>query len=87
MPKVTNEILKNNENCRVILRHDNAASETIDYLKDKNIELMSHGPYSPGSLEDFSVFPYVKQKMIGQRHSSPQEVVDAFQNHVSEIST
>ena len=47
---------------------------------------MSHCPYSSDLLlNDFFLFPYVKQKMLGQRFSSPQEAVDAFQNHISEI--
>ena len=39
------------------------------------------------SPNDFFLFPYVKQKMRGQRFSSPEDAVDDFQNHVSEIST
>ena len=58
LPKVIDEIRKNNKNRRIILRHDNTSShtahETIECLKDKNIELISHSPYSPDlSLDDF----------------------------------
>ncbi|KAF8794101.1 hypothetical protein HNY73_002116 [Argiope bruennichi] len=93
LPKVINEIRKNNKNRRIILHHENTSCyttcETIDYLKDKNFELMPHCPYSPAlSSNDFFLFHYVKQKMREQRFSSPQETVDAcFQNHVSKIST
>ncbi|KAF8795457.1 Histone-lysine N-methyltransferase SETMAR like protein [Argiope bruennichi] len=90
LPKVINEIRKNNKNRRIILHPDNVSShtarETMDYFKDKDIERMSHCPYSPDlSPNDFFLFPYVKQKISGQRFSSPQEAVDGFQNYVSDI--
>lgn len=92
LPTVFDEIRKNNQKRRIILHHDNASSHTArqtnDYLKEKNIEIMSHCPYSPDlSPNDFFLFPNVKQKMRGQRFSSPQEAVEAFQNHVFEIPT
>lgn len=92
LPEVIDEIRKNNRNRRIILHHDNASShtahQTTDYLKEKNIELMSHCPYSPDlSPNDFFLFPNVKQKMRGQRFSSPEEAVEAFKMHVSEIPT
>lgn len=94
LPKVIQEMRKNNKKRRIILHHDNASShtahETNDYLKHQKVELMSHCPYSPDlSPNDFFLFPYVKKKkkMRGQRFSSPQEAVDAFENHVSEIPT
>ena len=34
---------------------------------------------------DFFLFPYVKNKMRGQRFSTPEEAVDAFRMHVLEI--
>lgn len=91
LPTVFDEIRKNNKKRRIILHHDNASShkarQTTEYLKEKNIELMSHCPYSPDlSPNDFFLFPTVKQKMRGQRFSSPQEAVEDFQNHVSTIS-
>ena len=91
LPTVFDEIRKKNKKRRIILHHDNAsshtASQTIEYLKDKNIELMSHCPYSPDlSPNDFFLFPLVKEKMRGQRFSSPQDAVENFQNHVSAIS-
>ncbi|CAH1111860.1 unnamed protein product [Psylliodes chrysocephalus] len=54
---------------------------------EKNIELMSHCPYSLDlSPNNFSFFSPVKQKIRGQRCSSPQEAIEDFQNHVSTIS-
>ena len=56
------------------------ARETTDYLKDKNIELMSHCPNSFDLWpKDFFLFLYVKQKLRGQRFSPPQEAVDVSQ--------
>ena len=87
--KVINEIRRNNKN---VLHHNNGSSntghETIGYLKEKNIKLMSHSPYFLGLLpNDFFLFSYVKQKMHRQWFSSPQEATDAFQNLVSEALT
>ena len=67
-PKITNIIRKNNRNHCIILHHNNTRShtacQTIHYLKGKNIELMSHCPYSPDLLpNDFFLFPYVKENM------------------------
>ena len=50
-------------------------------MSTHNIDLMSHMPYSPA----FFLFPYVKNKMRGQRFSTPEEMVDAFRVHVLEI--
>ena len=44
--------------------------------------MMSHPPYSPDlAANDFFLFPYVKNKMRGQRFSTPFEEVDAFRMH------
>ena len=62
------------------------AHQTTDYLKEKNIELMSHCPYSPDlSPNDLLVFPKGTDKMRGQRFPSLEEAVEAFKMHVSEI--
>ena len=48
---------------------------------------MTHPPYSPDlAPNDFFLFPYVKNKMRGQRFSTHEETVDAFRMHVLEIS-
>ena len=47
---------------------------------------MSHPPYSTDlAPNDFFLFPCVKNKMKGQRFSTPEEAVDAFRMHVLEI--
>ena len=47
---------------------------------------MSHPPYSPDLVpNDFFLFPYLKNKMRGQRFSIPEEAFDAFRIHVLEI--
>ena len=68
LPKVIQEMRKNNKKRRIILHHDNASShtahETNDYLKHRKVELMSHCPYSPDlSPNYFFLFPYVKKKI------------------------
>ena len=47
---------------------------------------MSHSPYSPDlTPNDFSLFPYVKNKMRGQNFSISEEAVVAFRIHVLEM--
>ena len=47
---------------------------------------MNHPPYSPHmATNDFFLFSCVKNKMRGQRYSTPEEAVDAFRMHVVEI--
>ena len=47
---------------------------------------MNRSPYSPDlPPNDFFLFPYVKNKMRGQRFSTPEEKVDAFRMYVLEI--
>ena len=47
---------------------------------------MSHTPYSPDLVpNDFYLFLYVKNKMRGQRFSTPEEAVAAFRMYVLEI--
>ena len=47
---------------------------------------MSHPAYSPDlAPNEFFLFPYVKNKMKGQRFSTLEEKVDAFRMHVLEI--
>ena len=47
---------------------------------------MSHPLYSSDvAPNDFFLFPYVKNKMRGQRFLTPEEAVDAFRMHVLEI--
>ncbi|CAK9815952.1 Histone-lysine N-methyltransferase SETMAR [Anthophora plagiata] len=91
LPEVFREIRKENQRRRIILHHDNASShtsaQTSQYLTSQNVELMNHPPYSPDlAPSDFFLFPYVKNKLRGQRFSTPEEVVDAFKMHVFEIS-
>ena len=54
-------------------------------MTTENIDLMSRPPYSPDlAPNDFFLFSYVKNKMRGQRFSTPEEAVDAFRIHVLE---
>lgn len=91
LPKVLEEIRKTNKTRRIILHHDNASSHTSaktrEYLSGQNIELMGHPAYSPDlAPNDFFLFPHIKNKLRGQRFSTPEEAVDAFKTHVLEVS-
>ena len=56
------------------------------FLSTQTIDLMSHPPYSPHlAPNDIFFSPYVKNKIRGQRFSTPEEVVDAFRMHILEI--
>ncbi|KAG5324781.1 GVQW3 protein, partial [Acromyrmex heyeri] len=47
------------------------------FLSSKNVELMTHCPYSPDlSSNDFFLFPNIKKKMRGKRFESPEAAVD-----------
>ena len=47
---------------------------------------MRHPPYSPDLVQnDLFWFPYVKNKLRGQRFSTPEEAVDTFRMYVLEI--
>lgn len=90
LPEVISELRKNNRNRRIILHHDNASShkagQTMEYLKAKNVELMSHPPYSPDlSPNDFFTFPKLKDKLRGQRFSSPEEAIEAYKNCILDM--
>ena len=47
---------------------------------------MGHLAYSPDLVpNDFYLFPHIKNKLRGQRYSTPEEAVNAFKIHVLEI--
>lgn len=60
---------------------------TTAFLSTQNIELMDHPPYSPDlAPNDFFLFPDIKNKLRGQRFSTPEEAVEAFKMYVLELS-
>jgi histone-lysine N-methyltransferase SETMAR len=90
LPEVFGEIRKTNRRRRIILHYDNASShtsaQTTAYLCTQHIELMGHPPYSPDlAPNDFFLFPHIKNKLRGQRFSTPEEAVDAFKTLVLEV--
>ncbi|TLO45018.1 transposase [Acinetobacter baumannii] len=92
LPQVVSELRKENCNRRIILHHDNASSHTAhrtkEFLEQENIELLDHPPYSPDlSPNDFYTFPKIKNKLRGQRFSSPEEAVDAYKTAILETPT
>lgn len=90
LPKVVEEVRKTNRRRRILLHQDNASSHTARmttaYLKEKNVELVDHPPYSPDlSPCDYFLFPKIKTKLRGQRFQTPDEAVEAYKNLVSEM--
>ncbi|KAG5345851.1 SETMR methyltransferase, partial [Acromyrmex heyeri] len=78
-------------NRRIILHYDNVschtARQTVDFLSNKNVELMIHCPYSPDlSPNDFFLFPNIKKKMRGERFESPEAAVETFRTLISEVT-
>ena len=48
---------------------------------------MGHSPYSPDiAPNEFSLLPHIMKQMRGQPFSSPEDAVEAFKNHVLELS-
>lgn len=91
LPEVIGEMRKNNAKRRIILHQDNASSHTSirtrEYLASQKLELTGHAPYSPDlAPNDFFLFPTIKAKLRGQRFTSPEDAVEAFKNHVLELS-
>ncbi|CAH1982258.1 unnamed protein product [Acanthoscelides obtectus] len=76
LPKVITELRKINPERRIILHQDKASSHTAQktrqYLKEENVELLDHLPYSPN---DFFTFPKIKNRLRGQRFQSPEEAM------------
>ncbi|KAG5308729.1 MOS1T transposase, partial [Pseudoatta argentina] len=90
LPEVINELRRTNRNRRIILHHDNAscytARQTVDFLFSKNVELMTHCPYSPDlSPNDFLLFPNIK-KMCDEQFESPEAAVETFRTLISEVT-
>ena len=90
LPVVFQEIRKTSRRTRSTLHHDNASShtsaQTSALLSTQNIDLMSHPPYSPNLAPNyFFLFAHIKNKMRGQRVSTPEEAVEAFRMHILEI--
>lgn len=65
----------------------NTSAQTSEYLRTQNVELMGHPPYSPdlASNDFYFCFQSLKNKLRGERFSSPEKAVDAFRTRVLEI--
>ncbi|CAK1603203.1 unnamed protein product [Parnassius mnemosyne] len=92
LPEMIAELRINNPKRRIILHHDNAsihtARKTNDFLKQENVELMSHPPYSPDlSPNDFFIFPRMKDLLRGQRFEDPEAAVEAYKSTILSTST
>lgn len=92
LPQVIAELRKSNPNRRIILHHDNASSHTAgrtrEYLKDQNVEILDHPPYSPDlSPNDFYTFPKIKKNLRGHRFQSSEEAVEAYKEAILNTPT
>ncbi|XP_025154440.1 histone-lysine N-methyltransferase SETMAR-like [Harpegnathos saltator] len=90
LSEVFGKIRETNRRRCIILHQDNASShisaQTRDFLRTEKVELIGHPPYSPDlAPNDFFLFPQIKNKLRGQRFSTPEEAVDAFKMHVLEV--
>ena len=57
------------------------------FLSNKNVELMTHCPYSPDlSPNDFFLFPNIKKKMRGEWFESPEAAVETFRTLIFEVT-
>ena len=62
-------------------------AHTSEFLSTQKIELMGHPPYIPYlAPNDFCFFSYIKNKLRGQRFSTPEEAVEAFKQLVLKVS-
>ncbi|GBP74427.1 Mariner Mos1 transposase [Eumeta japonica] len=91
LPKVIDELRKNNRKRRIILHHDKASSHTAKQtnkcVKEKNVELMSNPAYSFDlALSDFFMFTKIKKQLRGQRFSSSEKAVKEYEKHTFEIT-
>ena len=51
------------------------------------IKLMGHPRYSPDlAPNDLCLLPHIRRELLVQRFSSPEDTIEAFKNHVSELS-
>ena len=83
LPDVFKEIRKTNRQRWITLHHDNASSHTsaqaTAFLSTKNIDLMSHPPHIPDLAPNhFFLFPYVKNRMRGQRFLTTASMCACF---------
>ncbi|KAG5323472.1 SETMR methyltransferase, partial [Acromyrmex heyeri] len=75
------------ENFRAVIFYDYKCNlvKLLIFLSSKNVELMTHCPYSPDlSPNDFFLFPNIKKKMRGERFEL-SEAVETFRTLISEV--
>ena len=66
----------------LILHHDDAsahkATETMEYLNDQRVTVMSHPAYSPDwSPCDFWLFPKIKEQLRGKKNPGHKDELSA----------
>jgi [histone H3]-lysine36 N-dimethyltransferase SETMAR len=75
----------------ILLHHDNApahkASKTMDFLKENQIHLVGHPPYSPDLAPcDFYLFPKVKESLRGIKFKSPDAALERYLEVLEDLS-
>ena len=78
--------------CIALLHHDNAPSHTCgmvtQFLKDNNIQLIPHPPYSPDLAPlDFWVFPQLKEYLSGSNFHRSQDLARAINQKLKQYDT
>ena len=74
----------------LMLHHDNAsahrAARTVDFLEKEKVRVLPHPAYSPDLAPcDFFLFPKTKEKIRGQRFSSNEEAITAYESALLDI--
>lgn len=88
LPEVLSQLAKHDKNRQIILHYNNTTSHTTQFSTLQDIELIGHPSHSPDLIpNDFFLIPKIKDKLRGERFSSPDEAIEAFKNHVLSIPT
>ena len=84
--------VRNRKNQRIVFHHDNAPAHRCqivqDYLNRQEWDILPHPPYSPDLAPcDFFLFPKIKESIRGQLFSTIEEINNAFNASLRQISS
>ena len=73
----------------VLFHQDNAPAHSsmlaMATIRDCGFQLVPHPPYSPDlAPSDFHLFPNLKKDLAGQRYTTDEEVIDAFDSYLED---
>ena len=76
----------------ILLHHDNAPGHSsrvvLDTIKELDIEILPHPPYSPDlAICDFWLFPNLKNKLLGEKYESREELRRAVDRYLRDMSS